>query len=110
VLLLLTALLLLAGCGGGEEKAQQPPPPEPPKDGAPKGGAPGENAGGEVVESKTDAEALKDTPFELNQRLAVPPDFRAAYQRRAFMVVEFIKEEPDSTRGIEYPQGMRPDG
>jgi hypothetical protein len=24
-------------------------------------------------------------------------------------VVEFIKEGPDSTRGIEYPQGMRPD-
>jgi hypothetical protein len=114
-LLLLTALLLLAGCGGGEDKAQQPPPPDPPKDGAPKGGAPkggapGENAaGGAVVESKTDAEALKDTPFELNQRLAVPPDFRAAYQRRALMVVEFIKEDPDSTRGIEYPQGMRPD-
>ena len=118
-LLLLTALLLLAGCDGGEEKAQQPPPPDHPKDGAltdgakggaPKGGAPGENAaGGAVVESKTDAEALKDTPFELNQRLAVPPDFRAAYQRRALMVVEFIKEDPDSTRGVEYPQGMRPD-
>jgi hypothetical protein len=65
--------------------------------------------GGAVVESKTDAEALKDTPFELNQRLAVPPDFRAAYQRRALMVVEFIKVDPDSTRGVEYPQGMRPD-
>jgi hypothetical protein len=24
-------------------------------------------------------------------------------------VVEFIKKEPDSRRGIEYPQGMRPD-
>ena len=118
-LLSLTALLFFAGCGGGEEKAQQPPPPDPPKDGAPndgakggapKGGVPGENtAGGAVVESKTSAEALKDTPFELNQRLAVPPDFRAAYQRRALIVVEFIKEDPDSTRGIEYPQGMRPD-
>ncbi len=119
VLLSLTALLLFfAGCGGGE-KAQQPPLPDPPKDGAPKdgakggapkGGAPGENtAGGAVVESKTSAETLKDTPFELNQRLAVPPDFRAAYQRRALIVVEFIKEDPDSTRGIEYPQGMRPD-
>jgi hypothetical protein len=122
-LLLLTALLLLAGCGG-EEKAQQPSPPDPPQDGAPtddakggapkggapKGAAPGENtAGGAVVESKTDAEALKDTPFELNQRLAVPPDFRAAYQRRALMVVEFIKVNPDSTRGVEYPQGIRPD-
>ncbi len=111
VLLLLAAFLLFfAGCGGGEEKAQQPPPPAPPKDGAPKDDAPGENtAGGAVVESKTSAEALKDTPFELNQRLAVPQDFRAAYQRRALIVVEFIKEDPDSTRGIKYPQGMRPD-
>jgi len=25
------------------------------------------------------------------------------------IVVEFIKEEPDSSRGIEYPQGIRPD-
>ena len=36
-------------------------------------------------------------------------DFRATYQRRALIVVEFIKKEPDSRRGIEYPQGMRPD-
>jgi hypothetical protein len=115
-LLVLAAILLFAGCGGGGEKASQPPPPPVPKDGAKggagkaKGGAPGENtAGGAVVESKTGAEALKDTPFELNQRLAVPPDFRAAYQRRALIVVEFIKEDPDSTRGIEYPQGMSPD-
>jgi len=55
------------------------------------------------------AEALKDRPFKLNQRPAVPPDFRAAYQRRALIVGEFIKEEPDSRRGIQYPQGMKPD-
>lgn len=63
------------------------------------------------MEFKTGAETetLKDTRFRLNQRLVVPPDFRAAYQRRALIVVEFIKEEPDSRRGIEYPQGMRPD-
>jgi hypothetical protein len=73
-------------------------------------GAPGGNtAGGSTVESKTGAEALEDSPFELNQRQPVPPDFRAGYHRRALIVVEFIKEEPDSSRGIEYPQGIRPD-
>jgi hypothetical protein len=109
----LATILLFAGCGG-EQATLQPPPPDVPEDGAkggaPEGGTPAENtAGGAVVESKTGAETLKDTPFRLNQRLAVPPDFRAAYQRRALIVVEFIKEEPDSRRGIEYPQGMRPD-
>ena len=113
-LLLVLATLLIAGCGGGEE-AQEPPPATPPE-GAKGGGAtspagaPGGNtAGGSTVESKTGAEALEDSPFELNQRQPVPPDFRAAYQRRALIVVVFIKEEPDSSRGIEYPQGIRPD-
>jgi hypothetical protein len=35
--------------------------------------------------------ALKDTLFKLTQRLAVPPNFGAAYQRRALIVVEFLK-------------------
>jgi hypothetical protein len=114
-LLLVLATLLIAGCGGGEEA--QEPPPAMPSEGA-KGdggttspaGAPGGNtAGGSTVESKTGAEALEDSPFELNQRQPVPPDFRAGYHRRALIVVEFIKEEPDSSRGIEYPQGIRPD-
>ncbi len=34
---------------------------------------------------------------------------RAAYQRRALIVVEFIRKEPDSRREIECPRGMRPD-
>ncbi len=118
-LLALTALLLLvAGCGGGGDQAQKAPEPPatPPKDAkggggtTPPAGAPGGNtAGGSTVESKTGAEALEDSPFELNQRQPVPPDFRAAYQRKALIVVEFIKENPDSSRGIEYPQGIRPD-
>lgn len=103
--LLLLATLLLAGCGGGGDQAQQPPAPANKAGGAPAANAPG----GSTVESTTSAETLKDSPFELNQRQPVPPDFRAAYQRRALIVVEFIKEKPDSTRGVEYPQGMRPD-
>lgn len=114
-LLLVLATLLIAGCGGGEE-AQEPPPATPPEGAkggggatSPAGAPDGITAGGSTVESKTGAEALEDSPFELNQRQPVPPDFRAAYQRRALIVVVFIKEEPDSSRGIEYPQGIRPD-
>jgi hypothetical protein len=112
--LVLATLLLIAGCGGGE-KAQEPPPatPKDAKGGGgttSPGGVPGGNtAGGSTVESTTGADALEDSPFELNQRQPVPPDFRAAYQRKALIVVVFIKEEPDSSRGIEYPQGIRPD-
>lgn len=115
LLLVLATCILVAGCGG-EEEAQEPRPVTPPEDA--KGGgsttpvavAPGGNtAGGSTVESKTGAEALEDSPFELNQRQPVPPDLRAAYQRRALIVVAFIKEEPDSSRGVEYPQGIRPD-
>lgn len=116
ILVLATLLLLLAGCGGGDTAQKAEPPPTPPEKagdakGAPApGGAPGGNtAGGSTVESKTNAETLEDSPFELNQRQPVPPDFRAAYQRKALIVVEFSKQDPDSTRGVEYPQGIKPD-
>jgi hypothetical protein len=116
LILILGMLLLATGCSGGKQKAQEPPPVTP-EDAKGSGGttpvaaAPGgSTAGGSTVESKTGAEALEDSPFELNQRQAVPPDFRAAYQRRALIVVAFIKEEPDSSRGVEYPQGIGPDG
>ena len=99
---ILVMLLLVAGCGGGEQKAQQPPPSpdKAPKDGAKntpegkdKGKAPGGNkAGGSTVESKTQVEALKDSPFVLKQRQPVPPDFGAAYQHKALIVFEFFKE------------------
>ena len=112
--LTLAVILLVAGCGGGGEEAKkaEPPPPDKaadPKAADPKAAPPGNAPGGATVESKTNAETLEDTPFELNQRLTVPPDFRAAYQRRALIVVQFSKEAPDSTRGIEYPQGIGPD-
>jgi hypothetical protein len=116
LLLVMATFLLVAGCGGGEQKAQEPPPVTSPENAKGGGGTtpgavpPGGNtAGGSIVESKTGAEALEDSTFELNQRQPVPPDFRAAYQRRALIVAAFIKDEPDSSRGIEYPQGIRPD-
>jgi hypothetical protein len=112
----MATFLLVAGCGGGEQKAQEPPSvtsPENARGGeatTPSDVAPGGmTAGGSTVESKTGAEALEDSTFELNQRQPVPPDFRAAYQRRALIVATFIKDEPDSSRGVEYPQGIRPD-
>ena len=96
----------------GAEKAPQPLPPDVPEDGpkadALKGGTP-RKAPLAIVAPRIGAEALKGRPFKLNRRPAFPPDFRAAYQRRALIVVEFIKKEPDSKWGIEYPQGMRPD-
>ena len=107
--LTLAVILLVAGCGGGGEEAKKAEPPPPDKAADPKAAPPGNAPGGATVESKTNAETLEDTPFELNQRLTVPPDFRAAYQRRALIVVQFSKEAPDSTRGIEYPQGIGPD-
>jgi hypothetical protein len=126
VVLLLAIIFFVVGCGGGDQAQKAEPPPTPPEGkaadqkaadpnggGAPKGdpkGAPGGNAaGGATVQSTSDAETLEDSPFELNQRQPIPPDFRAAYQRRALIVVQFFKENPDSTRGIEYPQGIRPD-
>jgi hypothetical protein len=47
------------------------------------------------VSSSTQAEALKDTLFTLNQWQLVPSDFGAAYQRKALIVVEFFKKGED---------------
>ncbi len=67
---------------------------------------PGANApGGSTVKSATGAETLKDSPFRLNLRQPVPPDFRAAYQRKALIVVEFFDEGEDNF----YPQGTEVD-
>jgi hypothetical protein len=61
------------------------------------------------VETGAEAEALRDQPSNLNQRQPAPPDFSANYQRRALIVAGFFKEAPDTSRGIEYPQGIEPD-
>lgn len=97
--MLASVVLLVAGCGGGEEEADIPA---------------GETvaqtteaitpAGGETV-GIGQAETLQDIPFTLNEGQPVPPDFRAAYQRRALIVVEFSKEGRDPF----YPQGLEVD-
>jgi hypothetical protein len=97
-------------------KRPQEPPATPPEDA--KGGegttplavVPGDNtAGGSTVKSKTGAEALEGSPpFELNQRQPVPPDFRAAYQRRALIVVEVIKAGPHASVGVSTRRASGP--
>ncbi len=57
------------------------------------------------MESTVWAETLEDSPFRLNLRQPVPPDFRVAYQREAFIVVEFLDEGGDDF----YPQGTKVD-
>ncbi len=68
--------------------------------------APGGNtAGGATVEGSAQAESLQDQPFALNLDQPVPPDFRAAYQRKALIAVTFFKEGEDPL----YPQGLEVD-
>ena len=100
-------LLLLTGCGGGDDTAATTAATPPGgTTGAAAGGAPGANtAGGATVEGSAQAEALEDQPFTLNLDQPVPPDFRAAYQRKALIVVEFFKEGQDPL----YPQGLEVD-
>ena len=100
--------LLLAGCGGGDEaiEATVATPPGGTTGGASGAPAPGGNtAGGATVEGSAQAESLEDQPFTLNLDQPVPPDFRAAYQRKALIVVEFFKEGEDPL----YPQGLEVD-
>jgi hypothetical protein len=108
LVLLVLAILLITSCGGGGgREAPAPPPPGGAKSGGNiAGGAPVENTvGGSTVSAPTQAETVKDTPFTLNQRQPVPPDFRAAYQRKALIVVEFFKKGEDPF----YPQGLKVD-
>ena len=99
--------LLISGCGGGDEASETTAiaPPGGTTSGA--AGAPpgGNTAGGGTVEGSAQAEALQDQPFALNLDQPVPPDFRAAYQRKALIVVEFFKEGEDPL----YPQGLEVD-
>ena len=101
----LVAVLVLAGCGGGDE-ATVAPPPGGTTSSAAAPISPGANtAGGATVEGSAQAESLQDQPFILNVDQPVPPDFRAAYQRKALIVVWFFKEGEDEL----YPQGLEVD-
>ncbi|QIN78982.1 hypothetical protein GBA65_11120 [Rubrobacter marinus] len=103
--LALFSLLLLAGCGAARRR--RPWSPARRHHGfRRRPGAPGANtAGGATVEGSAQAEALQDQPFTLNLDQPVPPDFRAAYQRKALIAVAFFKEGEDPL----YPQGLEVD-
>jgi hypothetical protein len=92
--------LLVAGCGGGDEEEATIPAGDTVAQAA---GAT-TPAGGATV-GVGQAETLQDIPFTLNQGQPVPPDFKAAYQRRALISVEFSKEGQDPF----YPQGLEVD-
>jgi len=106
----MTLALPVAGCGD-EEEATVPVLNETTgarqaAQGGTTSAAPGGNtAGGATVEADAQAESLSDTPFVLNVDQPIPPDFRAAYQRQALIVVEFLKEGQDPF----YPQGLEVD-
>lgn len=98
---ILLALFVFSGCGGGGDEAATVPEPGGETAGGVTGGAAG-GAGGGTDVSASRAELLEGTPFELNQQQAVPPDFRAAYQRRALITVQFYRAGQDDF----YPQGL----
>lgn len=97
---LLVALLcgiFVTGCGGGDEEEAAIPP------------AGGETAavtpeGGATV-GAGQAETIQDVPIELNLDQPLPPDFKAAYQRRTLIVVEFYKIGQDTFA----PEGLEVD-
>ena len=95
-------VFLIAGCGGGDDTASSPPSTAT-SSAAPTAAATASAAAATVGAGQ--AETFQDTPFVLNTEQPVPPDFRAAYQRRALIAVQFYKEGQDPF----YPQGLKPD-
>lgn len=95
------ATLLIAGCGGGDDTASSPPASAT----ATSTAAPVSSASSSASLGAGQAESIQDAPFALNMTQPVPPDFRAAYQRRALIAVQFYKEGQDPF----YPQGLQPD-
>lgn len=85
-------------CGGGEETE---PPPEPTVQ---------DSAGDTPTEATSvavDDEPVDDEPFNLIvEGQAVPPDFRAAYERESPIVVQFFEQGEMAF----YPQGLGVDG
>lgn len=90
----------VAACGGGDEEEATVPPVEDTAAVA----ATTPDAGGATV-GAGQAETIQDVPLTLDLDQPLPPDFEAAYQRRALIVVEFFKEDQDAF----YPQGLEVD-
>lgn len=108
VLLAIGLAAFIGACGGGGDGT--PPAQAPAQTTTPAGAtvpqAGGSTAGGSTVEANAQAETLEDTPLTLNTEQPLPPNFLAAYQRRALIVVEFYKLDSDEPL---YPQGLEVD-
>ena len=99
LLLPVLTLTLLAGCGvvrKADPGAQTALAQE---------SSPGGTTGGGVTVASGGSEGLRKEPFVLNRQQEVPLEFKAAYDRKAPIVVEFYKKD----QGASYPQGLTPD-
>ena len=97
MLLALLCGLFVAACGGGDEDEATIPSAGDTAAVA----ATTPEAGGATV-GAGQAETVQDVPLALNMDQPLPPDFKAAYQRRALISVEFFREGQDAF----YPQGL----
>lgn len=104
-MVLLVLSVVLVSCGGADGEAAleraavttdatTPPNPD----------TPSETTDGPVGAGQSETD--ESLPFVLRESLPVPPDFRAAYQRRALISVYFYGSSQDPF----YPQGLGVDG
>ncbi|MGI9048129.1 MAG: hypothetical protein ACR2GU_01920 [Rubrobacteraceae bacterium] len=100
ILLPLTlTLILLSGCGVAQKAAPGA------KTALAQEASPGGTTGGGVTVASGGSETLREEPFVLNQQQDVPLEFKAAYDRKAPIVVQFYKKD----NGSSYPEGLTPD-
>jgi hypothetical protein len=100
ILLALLCGIFVSACGGGDEEEATIPPAGDTAAVA----ATTPEAGGATV-GAGQAETIQDVSLTLNLDQPLPPDFKAAYQRRALIAVEFFREGDDAF----YPQGLEVD-
>ncbi len=97
IILLILGAVFVAGCGGGEETVATTVATTTETTAA--------AAAGATTVGSGQAETVRDVPFVLNTDQPVPPDFKAAYDRNALIVVQFYKTGQDPF----YPQGLEID-
>ena len=93
--------LFVAACGGNDDEQGATIPPA----GDTAAVAATTPAAGGATVGAGQAETIQDVPLTLNLDQPLPPEFQAAYQRRALIAVEFFKEGEDAF----YPQGLEVD-
>ena len=94
VLSVALGIVFVGGCGGGDETAETTAATTTATTAA--------AAVAETTVGSGQAETVRDVPFALNTEQPVPPDFKAAYDRNALIVVQFYKTGQDPF----YPQGL----